>query len=187
MEGLKPLFPVPVYINQVDIKNIELPKFEDDDINVIQKEYPELKKVVFETITDILKVSGQVAQPLKLNDMWVNRYNEQRWFDDLQFRQNCSWTGCYFPVKPNHVITIYNPNAHVMEQHYPEITQFSEFSSSKYTFEAEKNVLMIFPSWIAQSSIWSYGEKGNKESYSISFDVKYELPIGNKDFGSYSE
>ena len=46
---------------------------------------------------------------------------------------------------------------------------------------------MIFPSWIAQSSIWSYGEKGNKESYSISFDVKYELPIGNKDFGSYSE
>ena len=69
MEGLKPLFPVPVYINQVDIKNIELPKFEDDDINVIQKEYPELKKVVFETITDILRISGQVAQPLKLNDM----------------------------------------------------------------------------------------------------------------------
>ena len=55
----------------------------NDDINVIQKEYPELKKVVFKTITDILKNSGQVAQPLKLNDMWVNRYNEQRWFDDI--------------------------------------------------------------------------------------------------------
>ena len=37
MEGLKAVFPVPVYINQVDIKDIKLPEFEDD-IHVVQKE-----------------------------------------------------------------------------------------------------------------------------------------------------
>ena len=39
MEGLKELFPVPVYINMIELDDIEIPNFEDS--NVVRKEIPE--------------------------------------------------------------------------------------------------------------------------------------------------
>ena len=42
---------------------------------------------------------------------------------------------------------------------------------------------MIHPSWLAHQVFWNGGEP----SHSISFDVAYDLPIGDKDYGSYSE
>ena len=46
-----------------------------------------------------------------------------------------------------------------------------------------KGNLMIHPSWVAHSVFWNGGEP----SHSISFDVSYDLPIGDKEYGSYRE
>ena len=98
MEGLKELFPVPVYINMIELGDIEIPNFEDS--NVVRKEIPELKDKVFSIVSEMIQTIGYVDQPLKLNDMWFNRYDDNRplleyHFHDLiflmilQFFQTC--------------------------------------------------------------------------------------------------
>ena len=48
MESITGIFPTPFYVNDIEIKDIELPEFKDT--NVVQQEVPELKDKIFENI-----------------------------------------------------------------------------------------------------------------------------------------
>ena len=182
MEGLNGLFPIPLYYNKVEIKDIKIPKFEDS--NVVRNINQELKDKVFSVISEMIQELGYTDQPLKLNDMWFNCYNEDRPLLEYHFHQNCAWTGTYFPEDANHTTFLYNPNANLVQSHYPQVETGTPFNEELVSFhEVEKGTLFIHPSWLAHQVIWGGGEP----SYSISFDVAYDLPIGDKEYGSYSE
>lgn len=184
MEGLKELFPVPVYINMIELGDIEIPNFEDS--NVVRKEIPELKDKVFSIVSEMIQTIGYVDQPLKLNDMWFNRYDDNRPLLEYHFHQNCAWTGTYYPEDTNHLTVLYNPNANLIQGHYPEMKNPSPFNEESVMFhEVKKGTIIIHPSWIAHQVAWT--PSGGKPSHSISFDIGYQLPIGDKDYGSYSE
>jgi len=182
MEGLNQVFPIPIYMNKLELGDIEIPNFENT--NVIRQEIPELKDKVLEIVSDMISEIGYAKQPLKLNDMWFNCYNESRPFLEYHFHQNCAWTGTYYPEDTNHLTALYNPNANLVQAHYPESKTPSPFNEESVMFhKVEKGGLIIHPSWIAHQVAWTGGEP----SHSISFDIAYQLPIGSKDFGSYSE
>lgn len=183
MEGINSVFPVPIYFDKIEIEDIVVPHFGEEQ-NVLRQEVPVLKDKVFEVVSELIKSLGYVDQPLKLNDMWFNRYDKNRPFLEHHYHQNCSWTGCYFPEDANHQLVIYNPMANVMQQHYPQITDITEFNTEVLPFNGiMKNSLMIFPSYLAHQVMWNGGDP----SHSISFDIAYQLPIGDKEYGSYSE
>ena len=48
---------------------------------------------------------------------------------------------------------------------------------------ANKGQLVILPSYLGHEVWWN----GKAPSKSISFDIAYQLPIGDKEYGSYSE
>ena len=182
MEGLKELFPVPVYINMIELDDIEIPNFEDS--NVVRKEIPELKDKVFSIVSEMIQTIGYVDQPLKLNDMWFNRYDDNRPLLEYHFHQNCAWTGTYFPEDSNHSLTIHNPMAGLYQGHYPKVERPTGWNLNYIQLnDCKKGYCIIHPSYLAHHVWWN----GTKPSHSISFDIAYQLPIGDKDFGSYSE
>ena len=97
MEGLQGLFPIPMFMGDIEVPDIEIPSFEESENNVVRAEYPELKEKILETTSAMLQGMGYVDQPLKLNDMWFNRYDEKRPFLEYHYHQNCAWTGTYYP------------------------------------------------------------------------------------------
>lgn len=182
MEGLNQVFPIPLYMNELKLDDIELPIFIDS--NIVRHEIPELKEKVLEIISNMLQEMGYVDQPLKLNDMWFNRYDEKRPFLEYHFHQNCSWTGTYYPEDANHVMVLYNPHANLIQSHYPTVVTPTGFNQEViHASDIKKGQLIIHPSWMAHQVFWNGGEP----SHSISFDVGYELPIGDEEYGSYSE
>jgi hypothetical protein len=132
----------------------------------------------------MLQGMGYVDQPLKLNDMWFNRYDEKRPFLEYHYHQNCAWTGTYYPEDANHTTILYNPHANVMQAHYPQVLEGTAFNQERLPVTGfTKGALLIHPSWMAHQVLWN----GDKPSHSISFDIAYQLPIGDKEYGSYSE
>lgn len=176
------VFPIPMYIGKIEDLDIELPFFGQN--HVVSQVIPELRDKIFDIIGDMLEETGSVRQPLKLNDMWFNRYDDNRPMLEYHFHQNCSWTGTYFPEDANHTTVIYNPMANLVQSHYPKVEQASTFNQELLSInDFTKGNLMIHPSWVAHSVFWNGGEP----SHSISFDVSYDLPIGDKEYGSYRE
>ena len=147
MENLTGIFPIPFYVNDIEIKDIELPEFKDT--NVVQQEVPELKDKVFEIISEMIQSMGYIDQPLKLNDMWFNRYDDNRPILEYHYHQNCSWTGTYYPVDANHTTVIYNPLANLVQSHYPKVEQPSVFNQELISInDFTKGQIMIHPSWL---------------------------------------
>ena len=82
---------------------------------------------------------GYAQQPVKLNDMWFNCFNESRPFLEYHFHQNCAWTGTYYPEDANHNITIFNPNAVLSHAHYPQrVEGDSGWNQDSITLTANK-------------------------------------------------
>ena len=184
MEGLQGLFPIPIFMGNIEISDIEIPSFEESKNNVVKVEYSELKEKIFETTSEIIQTIGYVDQPLKLNDMWFNRYDENRPFLEYHYHQNCAWTGTYFPEDANHTTVLYNPHANMMQAYYPQAIEGSPYNQERLPINGfTKGALLIHPSWMAHQVLWNGGEP----SHSISFDIAYQLPIGDKEYGSYSE
>ena len=179
MENLTGIFPIPFYVNDIEIKDIELPEFKDT--NVVQQEVPELKDKVFEIISEMIQSMGYIDQPLKLNDMWFNRYDDNRPILEYHYHQNCSWTGTYYPHETNHVTSFFNPNAGLVVQHFPKQEEDSEYASQTFHLEPAQGSIIIHPAYIPHTVRWLGGNTSN----SISFDVSYKAPVGCKDFGSY--
>ena len=46
MEGLQGLFPIPVFMGDIEVSDIEIPSFEESENNVVRAEYPELKEKI---------------------------------------------------------------------------------------------------------------------------------------------
>ena len=84
MEGLNQVFPIPIYMNKLELGDIEIPNFENT--NVIRQEIPELKDKVLEIVSNMVTEIGYVDQSLKLNDMWFNCYSESRPFLEYHFQ-----------------------------------------------------------------------------------------------------
>ena len=150
---------------------------------MVQQEVPELKDKVFEIISEMIQFMGYVDQPLKLNDMWFNRYDNRRPEIAHHYHQNCAWTGTYIPQDANHTIRLFHPNMGNIMQQYPQQTHSTMYNSDKVHTWSEKGEIIIHPSWIGHEVRWDM----HGASHSISFDVGYQLPIGDKDFGSYTE
>ena len=145
---------------------------------------PELKEKILETTSALIQAMGYVDQSLKLNDMWFNRYDENRPFLEYHYHQNCAWTGTYYPEDANHTTILYNPTTNMMQAHYPQVLEGSVFNQERLPITGfTKGALLIHPSWMAHQVLWN----GDKPSHSISFDIAYQLPIGDKEYGSYSE
>ena len=183
MDNVNSIFPTPLYFGKIEIEDIEIPKFEKGQ-NVLRHEVPVLKDKVLEVVGELIVSMGYTNQPLKLNDMWFNRYDENRPLLEYHYHQNCAWTGTFFPENANHTTVMYNPLANLVQQHYPKVEVPSQFTQEVLPFNnIEKNTLLIFPSSLAHQVMWN----GDEPSHSISFDVAYQLPIGDKEYGSYSE
>ena len=182
MEGLNQVFPIPIYMNKLEIGDIEIPNFENT--NVIRQEIPELRGKVLEIVSNMVSEIGYAQQPVKLNDMWFNCYNESRPFLEYHFHQNCAWTGTYYPEDANHTMILYNPNASVLQAHYPKVEVPTGFNQELIvSSNVEKGQLIIHPSWVAHQVFWN----GGKPSHSISFDIAYTGAIGDEEYGSYND
>lgn len=175
-------FPIPVWTGEIELE-LELPT-EFGETNVVRKEYPELKDIILNITQDICEEMGFVRQEVKLNDMWVNLYDENRMHLAHHYHQNCAFTGTYYPEDANHNITILNPNAVLYQAHYPQrVEGDSGWNQDSITLTANKGQLVILPSYLGHEVWWN----GKAPSKSISFDIAYQLPIGDKEYGSYSE
>lgn len=175
------VFPIPMYIGKIEDLDIELPFFGQN--HVVSQVIPELRDKIFDIIGDMLEETGSVRQPLKLNDMWFNRYDNRRPEIAHHYHQNCAWTGTYIPQDANHTIRLFHPNMGNIMQQYPQQTHSTMYNSDKVHTWSEKGEIIIHPSWIGHEVRWDM----HGASHSISFDVGYQLPIGDKDFGSYTE
>ena len=144
MEGLQGLFPIPVFMGDIEVSDIEIPSFEESENNVVRAEYPELKEKILETTSAMLQNMGYVDQPLKLNDMWFNRYDENRPFLEYHHHQNCAWTGTYYPEDVNHTTILYNPTANMMQAHYPQALEGSAFNQERLPINFSKGALFNF-------------------------------------------
>ena len=81
-------------------------------------------------------------------------------------------------------MVLYNPHANLIQSHYPTVVTPTGFNQEViHASDIKKGQLIIHPSWMAHQVFWNGGEP----SHSISFDVGYELPIGDTEYGSYSE
>ena len=67
--------------------------------------------------------------------------------------------------------------------HLPEKEFETDINIDFAVFRCQKGQVIIHPSWLGHSVYW----EGKKPSYSISFDIAYKLPIGNKEYGSYND
>ena len=175
------VFPIPMYIGKIEDLDIELPFFGQN--HVVSQVIPELRDKIFDIIGDMLEETGSVRQPLKLNDMWFNRYDNRRPEIAHHYHQNCAWTGTYIPQDANHTIRLFHPNMSNIMQQYPQQTHSTMYNSDKVHTWSEQGEIIIHPSWIGHEVKWNM----HGASHSISFDVGYQLPIGDKDFGSYTE
>lgn len=188
--GIIKAFPTPFLIEKIDSMVIDTPDFNsehwklDSVDNVIKYENQKLTDKIFELVSSFIQELGYVDQPLILNDMWFNRYDEKRPILEHHYHQNCAWTGTYYPYKTNHSTTWYNPLAGMQMAHYPSQTEPTDCTSETLGMaNAEAGTIVVHPAYIPHQVAWHGGE----ESYSVSFDIAYGLPIGNKDFGSYRE
>ena len=184
MEGLQAIFPTPFFYG--DYKDIPFEKPHADGLieNVVKVDVPELKDAIFNSISGIIQEMGSVDQPLVLNDMWFNTYDERRPILNHHYHQNCSWTGTYFPYDANHTTQFFNPYGGLIYQHFPKQERVSDFTTEYVSArEMKAGQGIIHPSYIPHQVFWNGGEP----SYSISFDVAYQTPIGDKAYGSYRE
>ena len=181
-QQLSGVFGIPFWTGNLDIE-IELPT-EFNESNIVQKTYPKLADMTMNIVQDICEQMGMVRQEVKLNDMWVNRYDKNRMHLDHHYHQNCAWTGTYFPEDSNHSLTFHNPMAGLYQGHYPKVERQTGWNMNFIQLnDCKKGYCIIHPSYLAHHVWWN----GTKPSHSISFDIAYKLPIGDKDFGSYSE
>ena len=175
-------FPIPVWTGEIELE-LELPT-EFGETNVVRKEYPELKDIILNITQDICEEMGFVRQEVKLNDMWVNLYDENRMHLAHHYHQNCAFTGTYYPEDANHTMIMYNPNARVLQAHYPKVEVPTGFNQELIvSSNIEKGQLIIHPSWVAHQVFWN----GGKPSHSISFDIAYTGAIGDEEYGSYND
>ena len=188
--GIIKAFPTPFLIEKIDSMVIDTPDFNsehwklDSVDNVIKYENQKLTDKIFELVSSFIQELGYVDQPLILNDMWFNKYDEKRPILEHHYHQNCAFTGTYYPEDANHNITILNPNAVLYQAHYPQrVEGDSGWNQDSITLTANKGQLVILPSYLGHEVWWN----GKAPSKSISFDIAYQLPIGDKEYGSYSE
>ena len=185
MEGLMQGFPIPIYFKEDIGLDIEIPKDLLPEGEVMTKlKSKELKDAVLYTTSVILQRIGYVDLPMRVGDMWFNKYDDTRPILKYHYHQNCAWTGTYYPFEVNHETELFNPNASFFQQNYPKVERYSEWNSASITLGEQKaGSLLIHPSYIGHQVLWNGGEP----SYSVSFDIQYNLPIGDKTYGSYVE
>ena len=121
---------------------------------MVQQEVPELKDKVFEIISEMIQSMGYIDQPLKLNDMWFNRYDDNRpILGNIIIIKIVHGLGTYYPVDANHTTVIYNPLANLVQSHYPKVEQPSVFNQELISInDFTKGQIMIHPSWLVTSS-----------------------------------
>jgi len=189
---VKPIFSIPMLVNNIDY-DYEIPSsktFEDDynpnspkGPNCIEIKEPDLEELILEQGKIITRESGFVDQPMQITQMWLNKYDESRPHLPMHYHQNCAWTGTWYPEDASHTIQFLNPNAASQNMHLPEKEFETDINIDFAVFRCQKGQVIIHPSWLGHSVYWD----GKKPSYSISFDIAYKLPIGNKEYGSYND
>tara|TARA_B100000927_G_scaffold96179_1_gene77594 strand:+ start:1120 stop:1686 length:567 start_codon:yes stop_codon:yes gene_type:complete len=146
-------------------------------------EHPELEGDVRNLLKQMLHEMGYDRQDFKTNDMWLNRYDEDRPYLDPHVHQNSAFTGTFFPQDANHITTYYDPMIGAKQMMMPKVREWGIFNNGSMDIEGEQGLIVMHPSYVMHSVKW----KGGKPSFSISFDVSYAGSIGDKEFGSYNE
>ena len=94
MEGLMQGFPIPIYFKEDIGLDIEIPKDLLPEGEVMTKlKSKELKDAVLYTTSEIIQRMGYVDQPMRVVDMWFNKYDDTRPILKYHYHQNCAWTG----------------------------------------------------------------------------------------------
>ena len=152
--------------------------------NVIQLDLPDLEEKILECCANLVEQVGFEEQPMKINQMWLNAYDENRSGLPVHWHQNCAWSGTYYPVDANHTAWYVNPNAGFQNLNVPKVKHPSDFNTDYLPIrQMKKGHIVIHPPWVGHSVTWHGGEP----SYSISFDIAYKGPIGDKAYGSYND
>ena len=187
------MFQTPFFLGDIDYE-YEIPKdekFVDGhnrkgvvNSNVLDLDLPELEEKILECCANLVEQIGFVKQPMKINQLWLNVYDETRSALPVHWHQNCSWAGTFFPENAGHTTYYVNPNAGYQNMYFPEVEKPSDFNQDYAPFtNMPKGKVIIHPSWIGHSVVWH----GHEPSYSISFDIAYTGPIGSKEYGSYND
>ena len=182
-EKIQIAFGTPMYIGKIDY-DFKFPK-KDFENNVLQLDLPHLEFKILDCCKEIVKEVGFVEQPMKINELWLNKYDKNRTHIPMHYHQNCSWTGTYYPKQATHLVQFANPNSGFQNQYLPEVKFSTDFNSDYLSFhDMQEGMVIIHPSWIAHAVYW---DSNCEPSYSISFDIAYTGEIGNKNYGSYND
>ena len=179
------LFQTPFFIGEIDYE-YEIPKNEKfvDGHNRKGVVSPNVLNLDLECANHLIVEVGFVEQPMKINQLWLNVYDETRAGLPVHWHQNCSWSGTFFPEDSHHTTFYVNPNAGYQNMNFPEFEKPTDFNQDYTPFRGmPKGAVIIHPSWIGHSVIWH----GDEPSYSISFDIAYTGEIGSKEYGSYND
>ena len=91
----------------------------DFENNVLQLDLPHLEFKILDCCKEIVKEVGFVEQPMKVNELWLNKYDKNRTHIPMHYHQNCSWTGTYYPKQATHLVQFANPNSGFQNQYLP--------------------------------------------------------------------
>lgn len=188
-DQVRPMFTTPFFYGTIDYE-YEIPedgfKQGHDRIveNVIELNLPDLEEKILEKCKYLIEECGLVDQPIKMNQLWLNKYDGARPHLPFHFHQNCIWTGTWYPEDTHHTVVFQNPNAGYQNSYYPEVKEPTDFNQDNTVIANPiKGSVIIHPSWIGHAVYWN----GGQASHSISFDISYTGPIGDKKYGSYND
>ena len=125
---VRPMFTTPFFFGEIEY-DYEIPTegFVDGhnregvvSPNVINLDLPELEEKILECAKYLISEVGFVDQPMKVNQLWLNAYDENRDGLPVHWHQNCSWSGTYFPVDANHTTWYVNPNSGYKNAYLPD-------------------------------------------------------------------
>ena len=84
-ENVQIAFGTPMYIGKIDY-DFKFPK-KDFENNVLQLDLPHLEFKILDCCKEIVKEVGFVEQPMKVNELWLNKYDKNKSFQSLMSKR----------------------------------------------------------------------------------------------------
>ena len=128
--------------------------------------YQKLVKTILDNTKEICKVYEYEYKELEITNMWIN-YSQKGDMHSPHNHSNNTFSGVWFPFENTSRTPIYfqdpRPAADVLK---PRMSKPNKYTSSLMSFQPNKNVGYIFPSWLMH-----YVPPAMKNRTSLSWNV----------------
>ena len=192
------IFPCPIYVARRDsiLDSTEEKEIEDiikeglhkdgdlgyhsNNSHIFDTKLKNLKEFCEQHIKNYVK---EIITPKEELDFYIT----QSWLNVVEpggsihrhWHANSIISGVFYPtVEEDDQIHFQTPNARLKERMFFEAMEYNPWNSSDSFFAAEKNNLMLFPSWLEHSV--RPNEKATRDRISISFNVFVRGIIGTE-------